>query len=162
MCLCFFSLQPPQDALFARPRLFRACVPPGMHRFRGNVWDYDGRPQVMRALGYPLKMNDRIPEITDARNIELGLGLQVIFFFSSDKLYNLIRISQLDDDGGNKKNLELQLCFLHPSKHKFEHPRFCYERLEYVGQKIQVTSNSLQLVSLVITYTNSQMGINSF
>lgn len=99
------TYRPPQDALFARPRLFRACVPPGMHRFRGNVWDYDCRPQVMRALGYPLKKNDRIPEITDARNIELGLGLQ--------------------------------LCFLHPSKHKFEHPRFCYERLEYVGQKIQ-------------------------
>ena len=33
---------------------------------------------------------------------------------------------------------DVQLCFLHPSKHKFEHPRFCYERLEYVGQKIQV------------------------
>ncbi|XP_050291880.1 ribonuclease III domain-containing protein RNC1, chloroplastic isoform X2 [Quercus robur] len=30
-----------------------------------------------------------------------------------------------------------KLCFLHPSKHKFEHPRFCYERLEYLGQKIQ-------------------------
>uniref|UniRef100_A0A6N2M374 RNase III domain-containing protein n=1 Tax=Salix viminalis TaxID=40686 RepID=A0A6N2M374_SALVM len=65
---------PPEDALFAHPRLFRACVPPGMHRFRGNIWDYDSRPH---------------------------------------------------------------LCFLHPSNHKFEHPRFCYERLEYVGQKIQ-------------------------
>lgn len=32
----------------------------------------------------------------------------------------------------------MQLCFLHPSKYKFEHPRFCYERLEYLGQKIQV------------------------
>ncbi|XP_027360211.1 ribonuclease III domain-containing protein RNC1, chloroplastic isoform X3 [Abrus precatorius] len=31
----------------------------------------------------------------------------------------------------------LQLCFMHPSKYKFEHPRFCYERLEYIGQKIQ-------------------------
>jgi hypothetical protein len=31
----------------------------------------------MRALGYPLEMTDRIPEITEARNIELGLGLQV-------------------------------------------------------------------------------------
>ncbi|TXG59308.1 hypothetical protein EZV62_013881 [Acer yangbiense] len=96
---------PPEDALFAHPRLFRACVPPGMHRFRGNLWDFDGRPQVMQILGYPLAVKDRIPEITEARNIELGLGLQ--------------------------------LCFLHPSKHKFEHPRFCYERLEYVGQKIQ-------------------------
>ncbi|XP_024640915.1 ribonuclease III domain-containing protein RNC1, chloroplastic isoform X2 [Medicago truncatula] len=76
-----------------------------MHRFRGNIWDYDSRPQVMRALGYPLEMTDRIPEITEARNIELGLGLQ--------------------------------LCFLHPSKYKFEHPRFCFERLEYVGKTIQ-------------------------
>ncbi|BFG35826.1 hypothetical protein CerSpe_221010 [Prunus speciosa] len=101
----FSPLQPPEDALFAHPRLFRACVPPGMHRFRGNIWDYESRPQVMRALGYPLAMTDRIPDITAARNIELGLGLQ--------------------------------LSFLHPSKHKFEHPRFCYERLEYVGQKIQ-------------------------
>ncbi|XP_039113849.1 ribonuclease III domain-containing protein RNC1, chloroplastic [Dioscorea cayenensis subsp. rotundata] len=99
------AYKPPQDALFAHPRLFRACVPPGMHRFRGNIWDYDSRPQVMQVLGYPLQMNDRIPEITEARNIELGLGLQ--------------------------------LCFLHPSKYKFEHPRFCLERLEYVGQKIQ-------------------------
>ncbi|KVI08950.1 Ribonuclease III [Cynara cardunculus var. scolymus] len=97
--------EPPEDALFAHPRLFRACVPPGMHRFRGNIWDYDSRPQVMNTLGYPLQVNDRIPEITNARNIELGLGLQ--------------------------------LAFLHPSKHKFEHPRFCFERLEYVGQKIQ-------------------------
>ncbi|KNA19175.1 hypothetical protein SOVF_064030 [Spinacia oleracea] len=99
------TYRPPEDALFAHPRVFRACVPPGMHRFRGNIWDFDSRPQVMKTLGYPLTMNDRIPEITEARNIELGLGLQ--------------------------------LCFLHPSKHKFEHPRFCFERLEYLGQKIQ-------------------------
>ncbi|EPS72164.1 hypothetical protein M569_02592 [Genlisea aurea] len=100
------AYKPPEDALFAHPRVFRACVPPGMHRFRGNIWDYDSRPQVMKILGYPLSSTgDRIPEITEARNVELGLGLQ--------------------------------LCFLHPSKHKFEHPRFCYERLEYVGQKIQ-------------------------
>ncbi|KAF6151949.1 hypothetical protein GIB67_010523 [Kingdonia uniflora] len=99
------TYKPPEDALFAQPRLFRACVPPGMHRFRGDIWDFDCRPQVMQALGYPLSMTDRIPEITEARNIELGLGLQ--------------------------------LSFLHPSKHKFEHPRFCFERLEYVGQKIQ-------------------------
>ncbi|OMO56530.1 hypothetical protein CCACVL1_26491 [Corchorus capsularis] len=99
------TYKPPEDALFAHPRLFRACVPPGMHRFRGNIWDYDCKPQVMQTLGYPLVVPDRIPEMTEARNIELGLGLQ--------------------------------LCFMHPSKHKFEHPRFCYERLEYVGQKIQ-------------------------
>ncbi|XP_073041125.1 ribonuclease III domain-containing protein RNC1, chloroplastic [Primulina eburnea] len=99
------AYKPPEDTLFTHPRLFRACVPPGMHRFRGNIWDYDCRPQVMRKLGYPLARIDRIREITDARNIELGLGLQ--------------------------------LCFLHPSKYKFEHPRFCFERLEYLGQKIQ-------------------------
>ncbi|KAG4973174.1 hypothetical protein JHK87_029995 [Glycine soja] len=99
------AYKPPADALFEHPRLFRACVPPGMHRFRGNIWDYDTRPHVMKTLGYPLEMADRIPEITEARNIELGLGLQ--------------------------------LCFMHPSKYKFEHPRFCYERLEYIGQKIQ-------------------------
>ncbi|KAF3789142.1 Ribonuclease III domain-containing protein [Nymphaea thermarum] len=99
------AYKPPEDALFAHPRLFRACVPPGMHRFRGNIWDYESRPQVMQALGYPLQTTDKMPEITEARNIELGLGLQ--------------------------------LCFLHPSKHKYEHPRFCLERLEYVGQKIQ-------------------------
>jgi hypothetical protein len=33
----------------------------------------------MQALGYPLAMMDRIPDITKARNIELGLGLQVVF-----------------------------------------------------------------------------------
>lgn len=77
---CSLPLQPPEDALFAHPRLFRACVPPGMHRFRGNIWDYDSRPHVMRTLGYPLTMRDRIPDITEARNIELGLGLQVILY----------------------------------------------------------------------------------
>ena len=76
--LVHFSLQPPEDALFAHPRLFRACVPPGMHRFRGNIWDYDTKRQVMQILGYPLAVKDRIPEITEARNVELGLGLQVI------------------------------------------------------------------------------------
>ena len=77
-----YFIQPPQDALFAHPRLFRACVPPGMHRFRGNIWDFDNRPKVMKTLGYPRPMNDRIPEITEARNIELGLGLQVILPFN--------------------------------------------------------------------------------
>lgn len=42
--------------LFAHPRMFRACIPQGMHRFRGNVWDYDSRPQVMQILGYPIQM----------------------------------------------------------------------------------------------------------
>lgn len=31
----------------------------------------------MQTLGYPIEMTDRIPEITKARNVELGLGLQV-------------------------------------------------------------------------------------
>ncbi|XP_020518012.1 ribonuclease III domain-containing protein RNC1, chloroplastic isoform X4 [Amborella trichopoda] len=35
------------------------------------------------------------------------------------------------------RNMSRRLCYLHPSKYKFEHPRFCFERLEYVGQKIQ-------------------------
>ncbi|XP_022740044.1 ribonuclease III domain-containing protein RNC1, chloroplastic-like [Durio zibethinus] len=76
-----------------------------MHRFQGNIWDYDSKPQVMQVLGYLLAVKDRIPEITEARNIELGLGLQ--------------------------------LCFMQPSKYKFEHSRFCFGRLEFVGQKIQ-------------------------
>ncbi|KAL3525617.1 hypothetical protein ACH5RR_013989 [Cinchona calisaya] len=76
-----------------------------MHQFRGNIWNYDSRPHDMQTLGYPLRMPDRIPEITEARNIELGLGLQ--------------------------------LAFLRPSKYKFKHPRFCFERLEYLGHKIQ-------------------------
>ncbi|KAG0470868.1 hypothetical protein HPP92_017568 [Vanilla planifolia] len=71
------AYKPPHDALFVHPRLFRTCVPPGMHRFRGNIWDFDCRPQVMEILGYPLQMIDNIPEIIEARNIELGLGLQV-------------------------------------------------------------------------------------
>ncbi|GLJ51856.1 hypothetical protein SUGI_1101700 [Cryptomeria japonica] len=95
----------PADALFAHPRLHRACVPPGIHKFRGNIWDVDSLPHILQALGYPLPMLDTIPEATEARNIELGLALQ--------------------------------LCFLHPSKYKFEHPRFCFERFEYVGQNIQ-------------------------
>lgn len=91
-------IQPPEDALFAHPRLFRACVPPGMHRFRGNIWDYDSRPQVMQLLGYPLTMPDRIPEITEARNIELGLGLQVLamegFFPPLNRTMFCVRVSR--------------------------------------------------------------------
>lgn len=87
-------IQPPEDALFAHPRLFRACVPPGMHKFRGNIWDYDSRPHVMEILGYPLAMKDRIPEITEARNIELGLGLQV--FVCPSSLSSLFYILNLD------------------------------------------------------------------
>ncbi|BBM97293.1 hypothetical protein MPTK1_1g04540 [Marchantia polymorpha subsp. ruderalis] len=99
------AYQAPEDSLFSSPRLFRACVPPGMHRFRGNEWEILSLPKVMEALEYPRPVQDSQPEITEARNIELGLGLQ--------------------------------LCFLHPCKFKGDHPRFCYDRLEYIGQKIQ-------------------------
>jgi len=92
-------LQPPEDALFAHPRLFRACVPPGMHRFRGNIWDFDSKPKVMQTLGYPLTMNDRIKEITEARNIELGLGLQVqkllLLALSCDMLLSFSKLFSL-------------------------------------------------------------------
>eukprot|EP00246_Nothoceros_aenigmaticus_P002208 TRINITY_DN13005_c0_g1_i1.p1 TRINITY_DN13005_c0_g1~~TRINITY_DN13005_c0_g1_i1.p1 ORF type:complete len:676 (-),score=114.36 TRINITY_DN13005_c0_g1_i1:56-2062(-) len=97
--------EPPPDSLFAEPRLFRACVPPGVHRFRGNLWEEESLPAVKKVLGYPLS-----PAPTDskaavqARNLELELGLQ--------------------------------LCFLHPSKYKFEHPRFCNERLELLGSRV--------------------------
>lgn len=97
--------QPPEGALFSEPRLFRACVPPGMHRFRNNLWELESLPVVKRTLGYPQLVRDDSPEMEAARNVELELGLQ--------------------------------LCFLHPSTHKLEHPRFCYERLEYLGSKVQ-------------------------
>jgi len=61
-----------------------------MHRFRGNIWDYDTRPHVMKTLGYPLEVTDRIPEITEARNIELGLGLQVGLLLSLILLFLLL------------------------------------------------------------------------
>jgi len=67
-----------------------------MHRFRGNIWDYDTRPHVMKILGYPLEVTDRIPEITEARNIELGLGLQVglLLFISFYFSFCCINISK--------------------------------------------------------------------
>lgn len=94
-----------EDALFAKPLLFRACVPPGMQRFRGNLWEIDSLPRVLQTLGYPLPSVGEDSAVTTARNAELELGLQ--------------------------------LCFLHPSMYKLEHPRFCNERLEYLGQRIQ-------------------------
>lgn len=92
-------------SLFAKPLLFKACVPPGMKRFRGNLWEIDSLPEVSQILGYPLQTVDEDTSITAARNAELQLGLQI--------------------------------CFLHPSMYKREHPRFCNERFEYLGQKIQ-------------------------
>lgn len=93
------------DALFAKPLLFRACVPPGMQRFRGNLWEVDSLPRVLQVLGYPLHSMDEDPSIVLSRNGKLELGLQ--------------------------------LCFVDPLAYKCEHPRFCNERLEYLGQKIQ-------------------------
>ena len=57
--------------------LYRACVPPGIHRFRGNLWEIDSLPKVLQIMGYPLPALDRDPAITMARNAELELGLQV-------------------------------------------------------------------------------------
>ncbi|MCO5569995.1 hypothetical protein L7F22_023710 [Adiantum nelumboides] len=99
------SFKTADDAVFAKPLLFRACVPPGMQRFRGNLWEIDSLPQVLQILGYPLATVGEDPETVKRRNSELELGLQ--------------------------------LCFLHPSIHKAEHPRFCNERFEYLGSKIQ-------------------------
>jgi hypothetical protein len=46
----------------------------------------------MECLGYPRPMKDRVPEITEARNIELGLGLQVGTFILeiSNKITTII------------------------------------------------------------------------
>lgn len=92
------------DTLFAKPLLYRACVPPGMQRFRGNLWEIDSLPQVLQILGYP-RSTIEDQSVTAKRNAELELGLQ--------------------------------LSFLHPSVYKSEHPRFCNERLEFLGGKIQ-------------------------
>jgi hypothetical protein len=73
----FFLLQPLPGTLFSEPRLFRACVPPGMHRFRGNLWEAESLQHVKHILGYPLPVADTDSETTKARNTELELGLQV-------------------------------------------------------------------------------------
>ena len=80
-------LQPPEGALFAEPRLFRACVPPGMHRFRGNYWESESLPIVKQKLGYPLPEGDTNPEEAAARRTELELGLQVSASSFSRKCY---------------------------------------------------------------------------
>lgn len=99
------TLKTADDGVFAKPLLFRACVPPGMQRFRGNLWEIDSLPKVLQTMGYPLSSMDEDPSTTTSRNVELELGLQ--------------------------------LCFLHPSLYKQDHPRFCNERFEYLGSKIQ-------------------------
>jgi hypothetical protein len=73
--ICFY--QPLPGTLFSEPRLFRACVPPGMHRFRGNLWEAESLQHVKQILGYPLPVADTDSETTKARNTELELGLQV-------------------------------------------------------------------------------------
>ena len=80
-------LQPPEGALFAEPRLFRACVPPGMHRFRGNYWESESLPIVRQKLGYPLPEGDTNPDEAAARRTELELGLQVSTSSFSRKCY---------------------------------------------------------------------------
>lgn len=98
--------QAPTDALFAQPLLFRACVPPGMHRFRGSAWFHTSLAPLLQALAYPRPSPPTCdPLRKQARNEELALALQ--------------------------------LAFMHPSLHKMDHPRFCCERLEYLGSKIQ-------------------------
>lgn len=54
---------------------------------------------------------------------------------------NPLRVSSfLRDAYGSPCCSPGQLAFMHPTLFKAEHPRFCYERLEYIGQKIQVST----------------------
>ncbi|CAM6083229.1 unnamed protein product [Calypogeia fissa] len=108
------SYKAPDDSLFALPRLFRACVPPGMHRFRGNGWEMMHLSSVREILNYPRHVVGSSREMTEARSLELDLGLQ--------------------------------LCFLHPSKYKGDHPRFCFDRLEYLGSKIKDVVGAEQIL----------------
>ncbi|CAI7774503.1 unnamed protein product [Closterium sp. NIES-53] len=98
--------QSPPDSLFPNPRLFHACVPPGMSRFRGSDWMHRSLEAALRALAWP-------------RPAEAGMSLEAKQRRNEDMV------------------MALQLCFLHPSLYRGEHPRFCYDRLEYLGQKIQ-------------------------
>ncbi|CAI5466623.1 unnamed protein product [Closterium sp. Yama58-4] len=98
--------QPPPDSLFPNPRLFHACVPPGMSRFRGSDWMHRSLEAALRALAWPMPA-------------EAGMTLEAKQRRNEDMV------------------MALQLCFIHPSLYRAEHPRFCYDRLEYVGQKIQ-------------------------
>ncbi|KAG5088866.1 hypothetical protein JHK86_001478 [Glycine max] len=70
--------------------LGRACVPLGMHQFMGNILDYDTRTHVTKTLGYPLEMTYTIPDIIEARNVELGLGLQVALLSPLTQLFQLV------------------------------------------------------------------------
>ncbi|KAH6559478.1 hypothetical protein KP509_1Z005600 [Ceratopteris richardii] len=93
------------SSLYAKPMLFKACVPPGVTRFRGNMWDINSLPILLQVLQYPLQFEDDNTELAMSRNAGLELGLQ--------------------------------LCFCDHLAYKLEHPRFCNERLLYLGQKIQ-------------------------
>lgn len=99
------AFQAPESAVVEHPRLFRACVPPGMRRFARSDWEQECLAPLQASLHYPLAVPGTDPRLAAARNEELALALQ--------------------------------LCFLHPSLHRRDHPRFCYERLEFLGQRIQ-------------------------
>lgn len=62
----------------------------------------------MKALGYPLEMTDRIQEITEARNIELGLGLQVAILFPLP--YQAIKSTDLASHA--RPGLDISVVFL--------------------------------------------------
>ncbi|KAI5054323.1 hypothetical protein GOP47_0030784, partial [Adiantum capillus-veneris] len=63
-------------SLFTKKMLFRACVPPGITRFRGNMWEINSLPRVLEVLGYPLQFEDEGTALAVSRNAELELGLQ--------------------------------------------------------------------------------------
>ncbi|KAI9111108.1 hypothetical protein K1719_017983 [Acacia pycnantha] len=46
--------------------------------------------------GYPLELTDSIQEITKARNIELGLGLQFLFLLSDFIIHRMAAYLKID------------------------------------------------------------------
>ncbi|MCO5573842.1 hypothetical protein L7F22_027617 [Adiantum nelumboides] len=64
------------SSLFTKQMLFRACVPPGMSRFRGNMWAVNSLPTVLEVFKYPLQFEDEDAALAISRNEELELGLQ--------------------------------------------------------------------------------------
>eukprot|EP00271_Cylindrocystis_brebissonii_P022617 TRINITY_DN8770_c0_g1_i1.p2 TRINITY_DN8770_c0_g1~~TRINITY_DN8770_c0_g1_i1.p2 ORF type:complete len:296 (-),score=67.86 TRINITY_DN8770_c0_g1_i1:441-1328(-) len=74
----------PAGALFAHPRLFRACVPPGMQRFRTSQWHFTCLGPVLDKLAYPRPSPPAMSrEAKQARNEELALALQLAFLHPS-------------------------------------------------------------------------------
>ncbi|XP_034222214.1 ribonuclease III domain-containing protein RNC1, chloroplastic isoform X2 [Prunus dulcis] len=90
----------------------------------GAIYLCFGMPEVYRVLFEVFGMD---PEAEDCQP-KLRRQLEDVDYVSVE--FEGKKLSWQDVAG-------YKLSFLHPSKHKFEHPRFCYERLEYVGQKIQ-------------------------